>query len=244
MSTEREQALWRLCKQISYEFHELSILEQALEHSSWCYEQALPQPALACNQRLEFLGDAVLELVSTRYLYDRFPHLSEGELSRIRAGLVNTQKLALYARELNLGAYLRLGRGEEQQNGRDKVSILADTFEALLAAVYLDGGPQAASALLLPILERHAGAWETGGEKDHKSILQEKIQSAWVEPPQYKLLSATGPDHQKTFQVAVLVQGRTLATGSGNSKKQAEQEAARTALAQEPMLPPEPEEAG
>jgi ribonuclease-3 len=242
MQTEREDRLLHLCQQISYEFRELSILDQALSHSSWCYERALPNPALACNQRLEFLGDAVLELITTRYLYDRFPHLSEGELSRIRSGLVNTQKLALYAREFDLGAYLRLGRGEEQQKGRDKVSILADTFEALLAAIYLDGGLNPALALLLPILERHIGSWDTQ-DKDHKSMLQEKIQAAWVAPPQYQLLSATGPDHQKIFQVAVIVQGRTLATGTGNSKKQAEQEAAKTALAHPETLAARPEEA-
>jgi ribonuclease-3 len=231
MSSQRQQQLLDLCQKISYQFTDLSKLEQALSHPSWCYEQALNRPGLACNQRLEFLGDAVLELVATRYIYDRFPLLSEGELSRIRSGLVNTQTLALCAQEFDLGAYLCLGRGEEQQKGRDKISILADTFEAVLAAVYLDGGLDAASALLLPILERRLLTLKTP-EKDYKSILQEKIQSGWVEPPQYKLLAATGPDHQKTFQVAVIVQGRTLATGTGNSKKQAEQAAAKTALAQ------------
>jgi ribonuclease-3 len=236
MQSEREQQLLQLCRQIAYEFHDLGWLDQALSHSSWCYEQDLPNPALACNQRLEFLGDAVLELITTRYLYDRFPSLSEGELSRLRSGLVNTRKLSLYAAEFNLGLYLRLGRGEEQQDGRNKVSILADTFEALLAAVYLDGGLLAALHLLRPILERQMLDWEEGQDKDYKSILQEKIQALWLEPPQYKLLAATGPDHQKIFEVAVTAQGKTLAAGTGKSKKQAEQEAARIALASPEMI--------
>jgi ribonuclease-3 len=234
---EREKQLLELSRKLAYEFSDLVLLGRALSHSSWSYEQTAVNPHLACNERLEFLGDAVLELIATHYLYANFSRLPEGALSRMRSSLVNTNSLAGYARELDLGSYLYLGRGEEQQNGREKVSILADAFEAVLAAVYLDGGLEAARAVLVPVLARHIVPLAADSEcKDHKSILQEKIQALPADPPHYKLLSATGPDHQKIFQVAVVVQGKTLTTGTGNSKKQAEQEAARSALAHPEML--------
>ena len=219
----------QLCEKINYEFKDPDLLDLALSHSSWSHEQSFENPLLMCNERLEFLGDAVLELVTSRYLYHTCDQAPEGELSRLRSSLVNTQSLAGFARALGLGEYLNLGKGEEHQDGRHKVSILADTLEAVLAAIFLDGGLIAVQQVILKMIHDHAA--EVGGEHvDHKSILQEKIQAIMPSHPQYKLLSSTGPDHQKCFQVAVVLKGKTLATAEGRTKKQAEQEAARIVL--------------
>jgi ribonuclease-3 len=229
LSTERRQALLALSADIGHEFHNLELLDMALRHASWSYEQQ--EAEALCNERMEFLGDAVLELAISDYIYQKYSQAPEGELSRLRASLVNAKSLGDIARQINLGRFLLLGKGEESQNGRDKNNILADSLEAALAAVYLDGGMSAARRVIekifAPIIR--AGQ-ETPPGKDHKSILQEKIQALIASHPQYKLLSSSGPDHQKKFQAAVILQGKTLGTGSGGSKKQAEQEAARQAL--------------
>ncbi len=231
MLGQRQQELERLCERLGYKFNDLSLLDLALSHSSWSNEQALPHPFLACNERLEFLGDAVLELVISHYLYTNFPDAPEGELSRIRSNLVNAHSLSQCAGYLQLGSYLLLGRGEELQDGRGKVSILADALEALMAAIFLDGGMEAATKVINRLFARKVeSSPQHVGHKDHKSILQERVQAIMPSHPQYKLLSSSGPDHHKIFQVAVMLQGKTLATGIGHSKKQAEQDAAHQAL--------------
>ena len=229
MDDSRRQALEGLANEIGYEFKDLNLLNQSLHHSSWVHEH--PDEAQGSNERLEFLGDAVLELVITEHLYHRFMEANEGQLSKARSGVVNETRLAATARELNLGGYLLLGKGEEGQGGRDKPSILADAMEALLAAVYLDGGLESARRVFVELL---AGAAERSlsraPKRDFKTRLQEEVQEALHVTPRYKLLETSGPDHDKTFYVACLVDGEPVSQGTGKSKKEAEQDAARSSL--------------
>lgn len=237
METQRAQRLEKLCSRLGHSFKDPALLEQALRHSSYIHEH--PDTAGDSYERLEFLGDAVLELVITELLYDRFPEASEGQLSKARAGVVNEARLAATARDLEIGPCLLLGRGEELQGGRDKPSILADTVEALAAAIYLDAGLEAARSMLLGLLAPAAErAVERAPAKDFKTRLQEAVQEALHLTPVYQLLEAEGPDHAKVFTVAVVIDGRHTATGSGRSKKEAEQDAARAAL--EAWPPPGP----
>jgi ribonuclease-3 len=214
---------------LQYEFKDPRLLEEALRHSSFVNEQA--DPDLRDNERLEFLGDAVLNLAMGHILMDRFPGTHEGELSRMRANLVNESRLAAVARTLELGRFVRLGRGESSTNGREKNSILADTLEAVIAAVYLDGGLDAAFTLVethfTPQLDRvHTPA----ANRDYKSQLQERLQEQQRDVPTYRVVGESGPDHDKIFEVAVDVADKAV-SGCGRSKKMAEQDAARKALA-------------
>jgi ribonuclease III len=218
----------RLEAALDYQFANPDLLSDALHHTSYVNEH--PQKKLASNERLEFLGDAVLNLAVSHLLMQRYPDLNEGDLSRNRAHLVNETQLADIAREIDLGPHLLLGKGEELTRGRDKNSILADTVEAVIAAVYLDGGFDAAfafveqwfSELLTTVTgSRHA--------TDYKSRLQERVQSAYQEVPRYTVVGASGPDHSKTFTVQVSVADIT-AEGDGKSKKMAEQQAAKMGL--------------
>jgi ribonuclease III len=213
---------------LRYRFSNPSFLEEALRHSSYVNE--LPEDNVRDNERLEFLGDAVLSLVVGHLLMNRYPRMKEGDLSRMRAGLVNEQELAAIARGMNLGSYVQLGKGEIQNNGRDKSSILADTLEAVAAAVYLDGGFVA----VFEILSGLFSTWLTNVPSpavplDYKSRLQELIQLKQRITPQYRLIDETGPDHDKTFRARIIL-GDLSAEGEGKSKKAAEQEAARKAL--------------
>jgi ribonuclease-3 len=213
---------------LDYDFENPELIAEALRHSSFVNEQN--DPDLRDNERLEFLGDAVINLVVGHLLMDRFPDIREGELSRMRANLVNESRLAAIARSLNLGAFIQLGRGEEQTNGREKNSILADTLEAAAAAVYLDGGLEAAFSLLeryfAPLLKT---IQRTSANRDYKSRLQELLQEHQGSVPVYQVIAETGPDHDKTFHVEVAIADQHIA-GSGRSKKLAEQDAARRAL--------------
>jgi ribonuclease III len=186
------------------------------------------------NERLEFLGDAVLELLTSEYLLVTFPEWSEGQLSKSRARIVNASSLEAAARRLRLGEHLRLGRGEEKTGGRDKQTLLADAFEAVIAAIYLDGGLSAAREILRKILFEQA--LEERGEgiadSDRKSALQELLQGQGKPPAEYRLAGESGPDHQKVFRIEVWIGGDCMATGEGSTKKEAEQRAARTALEQ------------
>lgn len=212
---------------LGYRFEDGRLLETALRHSSFVNEN--PNSGLQDNERLEFLGDAILNSIVSRLLMDHYPRLNEGELSRLRSLLVNKTRLAGIARHLDLGAFLMLGKGELQTFGRSKESILADGFEALVAAVYLDGGFDRAfdtvSRLFLPMFE--PGMPEK--HFDYKSRLQEQVQAMRQASPEYTVIGETGPDHDKTFEVELAVAG-IRSRGTGSSKKAAEQEAAERAL--------------
>ena len=201
------------------------LLERALTHRSYAYENG----GLPTNERLEFLGDSVLGLVVTDALFHRHPELSEGQLAKLRAAVVNMRALADVGRALELGRYVRLGRGEEATGGRDKSSILADTVEALIGAVYLDSGLDAASTLVHNLVDDLIVASATlGAGLDWKTSLQELTSQAMLGVPEYHV-SETGPDHQKLFTAAAVVAGRVQGVGQGRSKKEAEAQAAQAA---------------
>jgi ribonuclease-3 len=229
-------------ERLAYHFQRPELLAVALTHSSAAGElQPSGQPlggggaALgASNERLEFLGDAVLALAVSESLVSAFPGWSEGQLSKSRARLVNAGSLAEAARRLELGAHLRLGKGEENTGGREKSGLLADAFEAVVAAVYLDGGLDAAREFLRRTLMVPALV-DTGmglAESDRKSALQEFLQARGQAPAAYRVFAETGPEHRKQFEVEVWVEGKRLAAGSGSTKKEAEQRAAFAALLQ------------
>jgi ribonuclease-3 len=205
---------------------DLGLLGQALSHRSWCAEVG----EAASNERLEFLGDAVLGLAVAEYCYQRFPDLPEGGLAKIRAAVVNTAVLARVGRELGLGEHLRLGRGEDASGGRRKPSILADTVEAVIGAVYLDQGFDAAKTLVLGWLRERIEVAAAGpGAEDYKTRLQELAVRTVGEPPHYEV-EGEGPDHDRRYQARVRVGGEEVGEGVGRSKKDAEQAAARAAL--------------
>jgi len=215
-------------QQISYTFTNKTLLETALQHSSFVNEN--PSAALEDNERLEFLGDSILNAIISHLLMTRHPELKEGELSKIRSLLVNKAHLAKVAKQIHLGDFIRLGKGEIQSSGRKKASILADAFEALLAAVYLDGGFDRAYALIQRLFEDFFNTISTSAVYfDYKSRLQELVQAKLKSQPEYVIISENGPDHDKTFQVELSV-GDVRTTGKGKSKKAAEQEAAKSAL--------------
>ncbi len=215
-----------LAERLGHTFGDLSLLQHALAHRSWCGEQEGGAPS---NERLEFLGDAVLGLVVAGYTYDRYPHFPEGKLAKVRSAVVNARVLAQVAAGLGVGEVLLLGRGEEGSGGRTKASILADAFEAILGAVYLDAGWDAAQQLVLREL---GSAIERAGEEpddfDHKSRLQEKAVRDGEGTPRYVVVGS-GPDHDRAYVAEVYLGGTCWGTGEGRSKKDAEQEAARAA---------------
>ena len=212
-------------KQIGYTFQNKSLIETALTHSSYANEM---KHGTKYNERLEFLGDAVLSIIVSDYLFNKF-HLPEGELTKLRASLVCEKTLHLFAQHIALGDYLRLGRGEEMTGGRERPSICADAFEAVIAAIYLDGGIEAARSFVLPfavgMLEEHATPF-----KDYKTLLQEIIQQNPEEKLNYVVIGESGPDHDKHFTVEVHLNSNVIGKGGGRSKKEAEQQAAREAL--------------
>lgn len=211
---------------IYYRFGDPSLLDQAMAHRSWCAEQG----GLTSNERLEFLGDAVLGLVVAEYTFRNHPSLSDGVMSKVRAAVVNTRVLAEVALELGVDQDLRLGRGEDQSGGRAKESILADATEAVIGAVYLDGGLAEAERLIFSLLrERIDAAVGEPGESDHKSRLQEQAVSLGRGVPHYEV-DGFGPDHARRYQATVYVAGRRLGSGEGRSKKDAEQAAAQAAF--------------
>lgn len=229
MDMRRREMLRDLEEDMGYIFEDPSLLDQALTHKSYANERG---PEVPDNERLEFLGDAVLDLAVSRILYEVKPPLSEGEMSKLRAHLVNEQSLERVALTFDLGHYLLLGRGEEQTGGREKASILADAFEALVAAVYLDGDFDMAFPLVEGIFRPViAEAGTDFIDRDYKTRLQELCQSRYGRAPAYRTVSESGPDHNKSFEVEILVGSRTLSRGRGRSKKEAEQSAAQDALA-------------
>ena len=209
---------------LGYRFRLPGLLVGALRHRSWVSEQSGES-----NERLEFLGDAVLGMIVTDYIFELYPTLPEGELAKLRAAVVNAHALAEVATDLRLGHCLYLGKGEAASGGRDKPSILADAMEAVLGAVYLDGGWKPVTRLVLRLLkDRIAEAAQGPGGQDFKTRLQELAARRFESAPAYEV-AASGPDHAKSFQATVYVDGRPLGEGEGRSKKQAEQAAARQA---------------
>lgn len=215
-------------QRIGYTFKDAEFLERALTHKSYAHENKVPSH----NERLEFLGDAVLSLVISEYLMKVCPDSTEGDLSRLRAAVVSEPALASVSREIGLGDHLLLGRGEDQTGGRNKDSLLADSLEALIAAVYLDAGKDAAESLVIRLFAESVRKTGTaGGPHDYKTALQERCQEQLKQLPEYRIVSETGPDHQKLFAMEVWIKGQLSGHGIGKSKKEAEQRAAREALA-------------
>jgi ribonuclease-3 len=218
-----------LQKTLKVKFNQPELLEQAMVHSSYVNEN--PAHTVGHNERLEFLGDAVLDFIVAEKLYRDFPQISEGEMTRLRASLVRRETLARIAVDISLGSYLSMGKGEEFSGGRNKVPNLAGALEALIAAVYLDAGVAATQNLIYNL---YADEWDKltvgGAVKDFKSKLQEIAQSRFQEIPAYRLVSESGPDHDKQFLVEVVVNAKVMGSGKGKSKKLAETEAARLAV--------------
>jgi ribonuclease III len=228
-----------LSDRLGYHFRNPELLERALTHSSAIPELraargediAFADSVVQDNERFEFLGDAVLDLLTSEYLLKTFPDWTEGQLSKSRSRLVNGHSLEIAARKLGIGEYLRLGRGEEKTGGREKPALLADAFEAVVAAIYLDGGLDAARELVyktvLPLaLEDRLSI----SDSDRKSALQEYLQGRGELPAEYRLAGESGPDHQKRFLVEVWIKGQRMASAEGSTKKEAEQKAARSTL--------------
>ena len=211
---------------LQYEFANRELLSEALNHSSYANEHRGAQ--VCSNERLEFLGDSVLGFVTAEFLFKTYSKLPEGDLTRMRAALVCEQSLYEVARELELGRHLKLGKGEEAGGGRERQSILADATEAVFAAVYLDGGMDKARELIYRVLLSRAPKAEE--RRDYKTTLQEIVQRKSGQVLTYHMVSESGPDHNKTFTFEVRLNDESIGTGSGHSKKEAEQDAARCAL--------------
>ena len=212
---------------IGYRFKNITLLQNALAHSSYANERW--HDSLKSNERLEFLGDSVLGMVVADYLYSTFPNRPEGELTRMRADMVCEQTLATVANSIGLGEHLLLGKGEEQGGGRNRNSILADAVESVIAACYLDGGMEAAVSFIrkfilvkVPVAKLH--------NMDYKTALQERVQQKKNQVLAYRLVGESGPDHDKQFRVELTLNGQLIGTGTGSSKKRAEQDAAREAM--------------
>lgn len=222
--------LYKLQERLSVWFRDLSLLQRALTHRSFLNEH--PEHSLEDNERLEFLGDAVLDFVAGAWLYTRFPEMDEGRLTRLRAGLVRTETLAAFARQFRLGDALLLGKGEDDSGGRQRQKNLCGAFEALIGALYLDQGMEAVQAFVEPLLEPAlTDMLNRAADKDPKSLLQEWSQAALGETPFYRTVSSHGPDHAKQFTVEVLIGTTVCGRGTGPSKQVAAQAAAQNALA-------------
>jgi len=224
-----EDTLTDLERRIGHRFESTELLTTALTHSSYIHET---EQDVESNERMEFLGDAVLDTVISHVLFDRLAGSDEGDLSKVRAALVNKTTLAGIARRLGIGPHVLLSRGEEITGGRDKASILSNVYEAVLAAVYLDGGMDAASEVIQTHFKQILEEALAGSEKyiDHKTRLQEICQARYQSLPDYHLLSASGPDHAKRFEMEVTVNGQSFGRGVGSSKKEAQQTAAKAAM--------------
>ncbi len=214
-------------KNLRYTFKDKKILENALTHSSYANEV---RNGVTSNERLEFLGDSVLSIIVSEYLFSKFSQFPEGELTKIRASLVCEKSLCGFSRELNMGRFLRLGKGEEKGGGRERDSILADAFEAVLAAMYLDGGMDVAKKHVMRFIIPELEHTEDEVFKDYKTALQEIIQRNPEESVSYFLTGELGPDHDKIFEVEVRLNSNVIGKGKGKSKKRAEQMAAKQAL--------------
>lgn len=232
MYSERENRIKQLeyfQKLIGYSYKNQDILTHALTHSSYANENRMGKES--SNERLEFLGDSVLSIVVSEFLYKKFSCLSEGELTKMRAGIVCESSLVKCSNRLNVGDYLLLGKGEEITGGRTRTSILSDAFEAIIGSIYIDSGIEKASVFIHSMLdEQMESAAVSGSFIDYKTQLQEKVQKDSSKKVQYELLEEKGPDHNKTFIVQVMIEDDKAGVGEGRSKKEAEQNAAAVAL--------------
>ena len=227
-SETRSEQLDSLQDRIKFKFSDIKLLNKALTHRSYANENSEP---IKHNERLEFLGDSVLDILVSDYLVNQYGEFAEGTLSKIRAAVVNETCLARLAKNIKLGNYLLLGRGEDLSGGREKASILADTFEALAGAVFCDGKFDAASNIFLPLLiEEITKTAQSWSFRDFKSDLQEYTQNKLVCIPSYKVVREIGPDHAKKFEVIVIIKNEVEGKGFGRSKKEAEQAAAKMAM--------------
>ncbi len=211
---------------IGYEYKDLTLLEVALTHSSYANESGCGKK---CNERLEFLGDSVLGFITAEYFFSHFKDIPEGELTKLRASTVCEKSLFEFAKEINLGDYLLLGKGEQKCGGRERASTLADAFEAVIASIYLDGGIEPARKFVLRFVSKAVENHQVSF-KDYKTTLQEVIQKNPEEKLSYVLIAETGPEHDKSFEVEVHLNSNVIGRGQGRTKKHAEQEAAREAL--------------
>ncbi len=225
----------RLEGKTGHDFRDKMLLQKALTHSSYSNESGARNHHLLCNERLEFLGDSVLSIITSKYLYETFPDSPEGELTRMRAELVCERALSSYAHKIELGQYILLGIGEEKNNGRERKSILADAFEALIAAIYLDSGEDGfdnVQKFLLPFIQDEIKSLgKTGFSADPKTALQQFVQQAEGDFLEYVIVGESGPDHMKEFFVEARLNSNVIGRGKGRSKREAEQAAAREALA-------------
>lgn len=225
---EPAESLLTYLQSLDVPVNNLALLHRALTHRSYLNEH--PE-ALQDNERLEFLGDAVLDFLVGAWVFTHYPEMAEGEMTRLRSALVRTDQLADFGQQIGLGKYMFLGRGEDENGGRNRAALLCGTFEALIGAIYLDAGIQAVEAYLEPFLQR--ATYQiiiTHRTVDPKSVLQEYVQAHGESPPQYRTVAAYGPDHAKIFEVEVLIDGTVAGQGSGRSKQAAAKAAARMAL--------------
>ena len=218
-------------QRIHYQFHNIALLKKALVHSSYSNETSSKTPAIDCNERLEFLGDSVLSVIVSTYLFQSLPDLPEGNLSKLRSFTVCEKALAEYASEIGLGEFLRLGRGEDINGGRERPSITSDAFEALIASIYLDSGLEEARKFVLrfaiPHIEHLLNDQIT---EDYKTALQQIVQQEQGEKLEYVLVCEEGPAHQRTFTMEARLNSNVIGCGKGSSKREAEQRAAKEAL--------------
>lgn len=216
----------KLMEAIGYKFKDENCLQTALTHSSYANEHRNTYN----NERLEFLGDAVLSIIVSQYLFTNFKSKKEGDLTKLRASLVCEETLAVFARQIGLGEYIRFGKGEKNSGGGERPSILADAFEALIAAVFLDGGIEEARRFVLGFITEELDKTHSANKADYKTALQEIVQQGGEEKLEYVLVGESGPDHNKRFTTEVYINSNKVGRGSGRSKKEAEQHAAREAL--------------
>ena len=216
----------KLEKKINYEFKNKQLLEEALTHTSYANEFNTQS-----NEKLEFLGDSILEFISSKYLYNNYPKLNEGKLTKARAESVCEESLYEVAKKFNISEYIRVGHSEKNNNGNHKLTILADSIEALIAAIFIDGGLKKAEAFILENFKTEFdNSTKAIGEKDYKTVLQEELQKNKNVVIKYRVISESGPDHDKSFMSMVEVNGKMIATGEGKSKKLSEMQAAKRAL--------------
>jgi ribonuclease-3 len=228
----RPAMLEQLCQKLNVNLRNVGLLDQALTHTSFAHE-AKTNPKPGHNERLEFLGDAVLSMAVCTYIYNKFPNMPEGEMTKMRSKVVCESALADYARALSLGDYMLLGKGEEASGGKNRSSILADALEAVIGACYIDRGWKAASKLAVSLTRAELDSPGVPEDKyDFKTRLQETVQKDSNSSVSYLLLSESGPGHNKTFKMAVLVNNKLIASADGSSKKEAEQAAAKLALSE------------